>query len=102
MHPAWGNRLEHGPRVMGQGPELGVELGPQLVGAAIPRPAEIQRELGECLDPDVRRPAHDESPPSAMPRITPPTRRDADARAPPLRSSRSRPRPSRAPRARET
>src|SRR2546423_1430166 len=49
---------------MGQGPELGVELGPQLVRAAVPRPAQVQRELGERLDSDIFCTAHDELPPS--------------------------------------
>ena len=49
---------------MGQGPELGVELGPQLVRAVVPRPAQVQREVGERLDSDIVCAAHDELPPS--------------------------------------
>src|SRR5438552_15058922 len=49
---------------MGQGPELGIELGPQLVRAAVPRPAQVQRELGKRLDSDIFCAAHDELPPS--------------------------------------
>src|SRR5213079_3316544 len=52
------------PRVTSQGPELGVELSPQLVRTTVPRPAQIQRELGERLEPDVLRLAHDGGPPS--------------------------------------
>src|SRR6266542_988202 len=37
---------------------LGVEPGPQLVRAAVPRPAQVQGHLGERLDPDVLRPVH--------------------------------------------
>src|SRR5439155_25672499 len=62
LNSAWGNRLEHGPGVMRQGPELGVELSPQLVSAPVPRPTQVQRELGERLDPDIFCPAHDEGP----------------------------------------
>src|SRR5712692_4328686 len=82
LNPPRGNRLEHSPWVVGQSPELGVELGPQLVRAAVPRPTQIQRELGERLDPDVLRPAHDDSPPlrasdPAKARLAPRQRRDA-------------------------
>src|SRR6266446_209828 len=49
---------------MRQGPELGVELDPQLVRAVVPRPAQVQRKLGERLDSDILCPAHDELPPS--------------------------------------
>src|SRR5207247_11286425 len=44
---------------MGQRPELGIELGPQLVSGTAPRPAQVQGELPERVDPDVLRLAHD-------------------------------------------
>src|SRR2546427_6165250 len=40
-------------------PERGIELGPKLGSGAAPRPAQVQRELSERVDPDVLRLAHD-------------------------------------------
>ena len=53
------HRLQHGPRIVRERPQLGVERSPQLVGAAVPRPAQIERDLGELSDPDVVWPAHE-------------------------------------------
>ena len=49
--------LENEPRVMGEGPELGIELTPELVAAVIPRPAKIEREFLQRVVPDVSGPA---------------------------------------------
>lgn len=48
------DRLQHDPRVVREGPELRLELGPKLVGAVVPRPAQVQRELREGLGGDDR------------------------------------------------
>src|SRR6267142_5201567 len=70
LYPGGRNRLEHGPWVVGQGPEFGLELGPQLIRAPVPRPAHVQRELGERLDPDILDLAHERPLPGAPQRVS--------------------------------
>src|SRR5216683_694677 len=43
---------------MGQAPELGVELGPQLVGTVIPRPTQVQCEFTQYRGIDLVASAH--------------------------------------------
>src|SRR5919197_2961891 len=52
FYPAWRGRLQNGPGVVRQGPQVWVELGPELVAAAVPRPPQIEGEIRQRLQPD--------------------------------------------------
>ena len=43
------DRLQHGPGIMREVPQHGIELPPHLIGGMVPRPAQIQRQRGEGL-----------------------------------------------------
>src|SRR5262249_60802325 len=42
--------LDDGPRGAGLGPEVGVDLRPDLIGTVVPRRTKVQRQLGENLE----------------------------------------------------
>ena len=44
-----GSGLQDDPRAARQLPQLGLELVPQLVGAVVPRPAHVERQLSEVV-----------------------------------------------------
>ena len=49
------DRLQDGPGVIGEFPQRRIKLPPHFVGAMTPRPAHIQRQLRQVIDPlDVR------------------------------------------------
>ena len=50
FQPGPGDGLQHHPRVVGERPQLGVELAPQLVGGVLPGGAQVERQLDELLD----------------------------------------------------
>src|SRR4030095_14320117 len=45
-----GDRLQHDPGIVGECPQLPIELAPQLVAGVLPRGAQVERQLDELLD----------------------------------------------------
>src|SRR5712691_9720214 len=45
-----GGSLQHHPGIVGQGPELGIELSPQFVGSMMPGPTQVQGQREQGLD----------------------------------------------------
>lgn len=42
--------LQHDPRIVSEFPERGIKLPPYFVGRVIPRPAQIQSQLGQGIE----------------------------------------------------
>ena len=50
-----GDRLQDDPRIVRELPQRGIQLPPDFVGSVIPRPAQIQCQLGQPIESlDIR------------------------------------------------
>ena len=55
LEPVSRNGLQHDPRVMRSLPQSGIKPPPHFIGAMVPGPAQIQRQLGQGIEAlDVR------------------------------------------------
>jgi hypothetical protein len=48
--PLTGDGLQKSAGVVRERPELGIDLMPDVIGAVVPRPAQIERQFGERLE----------------------------------------------------
>ena len=49
LQPLRGHRLENQPWIFGRVPQFRIHRAPQVVGAVMPAPAQVQRQLGQRL-----------------------------------------------------